>query len=83
MNDKITSITFPKCGTCVFAQKFDTKDSADCFGHPPSVHVLGVGKDPIGRPAVQCETFVPRVHRERPSCALYQRRLDFATAGNS
>lgn len=83
MNDKIVSVTFPKCGMCTYAQKFDAKDSADCYGNPPSVHVLGVTKDVIGRPAVQCETFVPRVHKERPGCALWKRKQDFATAGTS
>lgn len=83
MNDKILTVTFLKCGTCLYAQKFDSKDLADCFGHPPSVHVLGVGKDVIGRNAVQCETFVPRVHKDRAACALHKRRQDFATEGSS
>ena len=81
MNDKIVSITFPKCGTCLYAQKFDAKDLADCFGYPPSVHVLGMGQDVLGRPAVQCETFVPRVHKDRPGCSLHKRKADFATVG--
>lgn len=83
MNDKITSITFPKCGTCVYAQKFDPKDFADCYGNPPSVHIIGMGKTVLGQPGLQLETFVPRVNKERPACALYKRKMDFATAGSS
>jgi hypothetical protein len=83
MNDKIINITFPKCGTCLYAQKFDAKDSADCFGHPPSVHIIGATKDVLGRPGLQLETFVPRVHKDRCACALHKRKEDFATAGSS
>jgi hypothetical protein len=83
MNEKILTVTLLKCGTCLYAQKFDAKDMADCFGNPPSVHVLGMGADAIGRPTVQCETFVPRVHKERPACALHKRKMDFATARSS
>jgi hypothetical protein len=83
VNPKIVNVAFLKCGSCLYAQKFDRADLADCFGNPPSVHVLGVGKDVIGRPAVRCETFVPRVHKERPACALYKRKDDFMTTWNS
>jgi hypothetical protein len=83
MNDKILTVTFPKCGTCRFIQKLDAKEMGDCFGNPPSVHVLGATRDPIGRPAIQCETFVPRVHKDRPACSLYKRKDDFATQGSS
>lgn len=79
----VVTVAFPKCGSCQYAQKFDTKDSADCYGHPPSIHVLGAVKDMLGRSAMQLETFVPRVHKDRPACALYKGKDDFATAGNS
>jgi hypothetical protein len=88
MNDKIVSITFPKCGTCVYAQQFSrdprTKETmADCFGHPPTVILLGQTQTVLGQPALQFETFVPRVKDDRPACALYKRKTDFATAGSS
>lgn len=83
MNDKIVSVTFPKCGTCRYAQKFDTKQSADCFGNPPTVILLGAAQDVLGRPAMQLETFVPRVQADRPGCALYKRKDDFPTLGSS
>ena len=81
MNEKILTVTFPKCATCVYWQKPDAKDSADCYGNPPSVHVIGMGKDVLGRPGVQLETFVTRVHKDRPACALHKRKQDFATVG--
>lgn len=81
MNDKIQMVTFNKCGTCKFAQKFDTKNSAECFGNPPSVHVIGASQDALGRPVLQLETFVPRVQSDRPACSLHQRKQDFATMG--
>lgn len=79
---EIINITFPKCGTCIYAQEFK-QHSADCFGNPPSVHVVGAGQDVLGRPSIQLETFVPRVKDDRPACALYKRKDDFLTAGNS
>lgn len=82
MANQIVAITLAKCGTCRYAQKFDAKDLADCFGHPPSIHIVGAGKDILGRPGLQLETFVPRVHKDRPACALYQRKVDFETAGS-
>jgi hypothetical protein len=83
MNDKIVNITFAKCGTCIYAQKFDNKDMADCYGNPPSVHIVGMGKTVLGQPGLQLETFVPRVHKDRPACALHKRKADFATVGSS
>lgn len=82
-NPKIVNVTFLKCGTCQYAQKFDRGDLADCFGNPPTVHILGVGKDVLGRPAVQAETFVPRVHKDRAACALHRPKHDFVTKGSS
>lgn len=83
MTDKIINITFPKCGTCFYAQKFDNKDAADCFGLPPTVLLLGQTRDAIGRPAMQLETFVPRVQSDRRACSLHKPKEDFATAGSS
>ena len=83
IRDKIVSVTFPKCGTCQYAQKLDMKGFADCYGNPPTIHLIGATKDVLGRPALQLETFVPRVHKDRPACALYKRKDDFATAGSS
>jgi hypothetical protein len=79
----IRTITFPKCGTCIYAQQFDGSNMADCFGHPPSVHIVGMGKTVLGQPGIQLETFVPRVKKDRPACALYKRQDDFATVGRS
>ena len=79
---EIVNVILSKCGTCQYAQKFDTKQSADCYGHPPSIHILGATKDVLGRAALQIETFVPRVHKDRPACALYRIKVDFATVGN-
>ena len=77
---RITAVTIPTCGTCSFAQTF--KDgAADCFGYPPSVHVIGAGKDVLGRPALQLETFVPRVAANRPACSLHRPRVSFETMG--
>ena len=81
MTDNVVNIILAKCGTCQYAQKF-AQGVADCYGHPPSIHVLGATKDVLGRPALQIETFVPRVHKDRPACALYRIKVDFATAGN-
>jgi hypothetical protein len=83
MNDKILNVTFPKCGTCFYRQKPDPRDMGDCFGNPPTVIMLGMSQDALGRPAVQMETFVPKVKADRPACALYRRKDDFATAGSS
>lgn len=79
----IKPVVLPKCSTCVYAQEFKPDGSAECFGHPPTPMIIGAGQDPLGRPSIQLETFVPRVKRDRPACALYQRKLDFATVGNS
>ena len=83
MNDRIVAITFPKCGTCLYAQAFKS-NTADCYGRPPSVHVIGMtAPDALGRPGIQLETFVPRVNHDRAACALYKRKDDFITSGNS
>ena len=83
MNDRIIAVTFPKCRTCVYAQEFKS-NMADCFGHPPSVHVIGMSPpDALGRPGIQLETFVPRVNQDRAACALYKQKLDFSTSGKS
>lgn len=80
---QIVAITFPKCGSCVYAQTFK-QGMAECFGHPPSVHVIGMSPpDALGRPGLQLENFVPRVKDDRPACALYKRKDDFSTMGKS
>lgn len=77
----IVAVTFPKCGSCLYAQAFK-QGMADCFGHPPSVHVIGMTPpDALGRPGLQLETFCPRVKEDRPACALYKRKDDFSTMG--
>jgi len=80
---RIIPVTLPTCGTCSFAQAFKSDGSADCFGVPPSVHVIGAGKDVLGRPALQLETFVPRVAANRPACSLHRPRVSFETVGHS
>lgn len=83
MNDKIITVTFPKCGTCQYAQA-STNNTHDCFGHPPSIHIIGMTQpDALGRPGIQIETFVPKVRGDRPACSLYKRKDDFATTGSS
>lgn len=83
MNDRIISITFPKCGTCRFAQKPDMKGFLDCHGNPPVPLVLGAGQDALGRTALQIEAMVPKVKADRPACHLHESRQDFATDGRS
>lgn len=82
-DDRIISITFPKCGTCRFAQKFDARGMADCFGVPPIPMMIGGGQDALGRPAIQMEVFSPKVKEDRPACSLYKAKQDFATDGRS
>jgi hypothetical protein len=83
MNDKIVTVTFEKCGGCRFAQK-STNNVHDCFGHPPSVHIIGMAQpDALGRAGMQLEMFVPKVRGDRPACALYQPQADFSTIGRS
>jgi hypothetical protein len=83
MNDKIVNVTFPKCGSCRYAQKFDAKDLADCYGEPPTVMNLGATQDVLGRPGFAIEAFVPRIHRDRPACSRHVAKVDFATLGRS
>jgi CO dehydrogenase/acetyl-CoA synthase epsilon subunit len=83
MNDKIVTVTFEKCGGCRFWQKPDGKGFADCYGNPPTVLLLGVTQDALGRPAMQLETFVPRVAKDRAACSRYQPQADFSTIGRS
>lgn len=84
MNERIVNITYPKCGTCRFAQQpADRNGMHDCFGHPPTVIPIGATQDALGRPAMQLETFVPKVKADRPACALHQPVVDFATLGRS
>jgi hypothetical protein len=83
MNDKIVTISFPKCGTCRFAQTFDAKDQADCHGLPPTIINLGATQDVLGRPGFRMDAFVPRIHKDRPACSLYKRGDDFPTQGSS
>lgn len=70
----VAEVTGEKCGNCKFGQRVNV-EQVDCFGNPPSVHVLGVGKDAIGRPTMHLETFVPRVAAQREACSLYKFRL--------
>jgi hypothetical protein len=81
-NPKIVTVTFPKCGTCVYAQQF-TQGMADCHGLPPVIISLGATKDFVGRSGFHIEALVPKVKQDRPACSLYKRRGDFATQGNS
>ena len=83
MNERIIAVTFPKCGTCQYAQKPDTKGFCDCHGNPPSPLILGSGQDALGRPTFQIEAMVPKVQAIRPACHLYAAKQDFATNGNS
>jgi hypothetical protein len=83
MSERIVTVTFPKCSTCLYRQKPDAKNMGDCHGHPPTVLLLGATQDALGRPAFQLETFVPKVAADRAACALYKRKDDFATAGSS
>lgn len=83
MNDRIVAITFPKCGTCRFAQVPFKGGLADCYGKPPVPLVLGAGQDALGRTALQIEAMVPRVKEDRNACSLHQVRLDFQTDGRS
>ncbi len=83
MNDRIVSITFPKCGTCRFAQAPFKAGMADCYGNPPVPLVLGAGQDALGRTALRIEAMVPKVKEDRSACHVYERRLDMATAGSS
>lgn len=83
MNTNIVNVTFPKCGTCIYRQASDARGMGDCFGMPPTVIPLGASQDALGRPALQLETFVAKVKSDRPACALYKRKDDFATAGSS
>lgn len=83
MNDRIVSITFPKCGSCRYAQAFKNDKMADCHGMPPVPMMLGTSQDALGRPQVHMETFVPRVKEDRPGCSLYIAKQDFVTSGRS
>ena len=80
---RITAITLPTCGTCSFAQAFKADGSADCFGVPPSVHVIGASQDALGRPVLNIETFCPRVKKDRPACSLHRPRVSFETFGKA
>ena len=82
MNDKIVTVTFPKCGTCIYAQPAQS-NMHDCYGNPPTVILVGAGKDVLGRPGLQLETFVPKVRGDRAACSLHKPKDDFATAGSS
>ena len=82
MNDKIINVTFPKCGTCRYAQEFKG-GMADCYGNPPMPLVLGATQDALGRPSLQIEVMVPKVKNDRPACHLHRSKDDFATAGSS
>lgn len=81
-DNRVVQITFPKCGTCRFAQAFKN-GMADCYGNPPSVLVLGTSQDVLGRQQMHIEAMVPKVKEDRPACHLYEVKQDFATAGRS
>jgi len=73
MADGPDEIVGRKCGNCEFGQRSGIDiNTVECFGHPPSVHVLGVTPDRLGRPQIQMEAFVPRVAANRPACSLYK-----------
>ena len=80
---ELITVTFPKCGTCRFAQVPFKNNMADCYGRPPTPMLLGTSQDALGRPVLQMEVFSPKVKDDRPACALYEKRLDFATEGKS
>lgn len=80
---EIVNVILSKCGTCQYAQKFDASKNADCYGNPPTVILLGATQDVLGRPGLRIDTFVPRVHKDRPACALYRIKVDFSTEGSS
>jgi hypothetical protein len=83
MNNNIVTVTFPKCGTCRYAQKPDARGFADCHGNPPTVILMGAVQDLAGRPGFQMESFVPKVNVDRLGCALHKPKEDFATMGRS
>lgn len=82
MNERIVAVTFPKCGTCRYAQTFKG-GLAECYGNPPTIMMLGTSQDALGRPQLHMEAMVPKVKEDRPACHVYEARQDFATAGRS
>ena len=82
MNERIVSITFPKCGSCKFAHNLKS-NMLDCYGLPPTPHVLGASQDALGRQQFHIEAMSPKVNHDRSACTLYDRKQDFATEGRS
>ncbi len=83
MNDRIVAITFPKCGTCQYAQN-PKGDQIDCYGMPQTVIILGqTPPDVLGRAGLQMDSFVPKLKADRAGCSLHKPKQDFATAGRS
>lgn len=81
-DNRIVKITFPKCESCVYAQAFDAKDMAECYGLPPRPFMLGASQGPLG-PVINMEVFSPKITKQRPACSIYKPRQDFETAGRS
>lgn len=79
---ELINVTFPKCGTCRYAQKPNDKGMVDCHGMPPTPMILGATQGPLG-PQIQMEVFSPKVRTDRPACSLHVPAQDFATAGRS
>ena len=88
MNDRIISVTFPKCGTCIYAQPAKgaghSTTEIECFGMPPTVMILGQSPpDALGRPGMIMDSFVPKLRADRAGCSLHKPKQDFATSGRS
>lgn len=84
MNDKIVTVTFPKCGTCQFAHPAKGSSDIECFGMPPTVMMLGQSApDALGRPGIIMDSFVPKLRPDRWGCSLHRPKVDFSTLGKS
>jgi hypothetical protein len=79
---RIIPVVFSTCQTCVFWQE-PKQGAADCYGMPPSVHIIGASQDALGRPALQLETFVPKLKADRPACSLHRAKMSSYKMGIS
>jgi hypothetical protein len=58
------------CGTCEHGVYLD-REHVECYGGPPTPILVAAGKDPLGRPVMQCELIRPRIAAKARGCSLH------------
>lgn len=83
---RVHTIRGEVCGNCKFARPVNTagqphqvavqmRDKFHCWGAPPSVHVMVIGRGPDGQPITMSTNVRPVVELHEPGCGSYKPKI--------